>query len=434
MARAFRINMNAAQEVSPGSNSPATGLGVAVLAGAGASARLEYTIAVRGLDWGPFTNRPAQTANAADDVIDAHFHQAPSGSNGPVRFGWRTHDVNDGDAVDDEFTVTNLGQAGAVPLGTVHGVWENSDPLATAGAFNSFAQDVVPLLQSAALGSQVPFYANIHTMTFPGGAIRGQLTCIATDAGETVNGLPGVRDDILPGLGGNDAINGFDGNDRIDGGTGRDIMNGGRGNDIYRVDQVVDVIIEGVGRGTDQVLTTVSYTLGSGREIEILAAANAAATAPISLTGNQFRNSLVGNAGRNILDGKGERDSMSGLGGNDIYIVDNVRDVVIESVGRGTDSVATSVSYALGAGQHIEQLSTTRSIGTSAINLTGNAINNAITGNAGANVIRGLGGNNSMFGSSGNDTMTGGTGRDFGQWRPRQRQADHPHARRRRWG
>ena len=179
--------------------------------GAGVGARLEYTINVRGLDWGPFTNRAAQTSNTADDVIDAHFHQAPSGSNGPVRFGWRTHDVNDGDAVDDEFTVTDLALDGQVPVGTVHGVWENTDPLLTFGAFNSFAQDVVPLLQSLGRGSVAPFYANIHTMTFPGGAIRGQLICIATDAGETINGRPGIRADILPGLGGDDIINGFNG-------------------------------------------------------------------------------------------------------------------------------------------------------------------------------------------------------------------------------
>ena len=56
--------------------------------------------------------QPAQTASTTDNVIDAHFHQAPSNANGPVRFGWRTHDVNDGDAVDDEFTATGLALSG----------------------------------------------------------------------------------------------------------------------------------------------------------------------------------------------------------------------------------------------------------------------------------------------------------------------------------
>ena len=64
MARAFRIDMNAANERAGGtpSTSTATALGVAVLTGTGAASRLEYTINVRGLDWGAFTGQAAQTA------------------------------------------------------------------------------------------------------------------------------------------------------------------------------------------------------------------------------------------------------------------------------------------------------------------------------------------------------------------------------------
>ena len=200
MARAFRIDLNSANERAGGtaSTSTATGLGVAVLSGAGASAKLEYTIATRGLDWGPFMGFAAQTASTADNVNNAHFHQGARNTTGPVRFDWKNHDVNDGDANFDEFAVTRLAMSGNVPVATVRGVWETTDPVKLTGFLPSFNK------AGLKLGDPIDFYANIHTNQFPGGAIRGQLTLLATDAAETINGLAGIRDDMLPGLGGND--------------------------------------------------------------------------------------------------------------------------------------------------------------------------------------------------------------------------------------
>ncbi len=238
MARAFRIDMNAANERAGGtpSTSTATALGVAVLTGTGAASRLEYTINVRGLDWGAFTGQPAQTPSTTDDVNNAHFHQGASNTTGPVRFDWRNHDVNDGDAVDDEFTATGLTVVGGVPVATLHGVWENGDGAAIVPFLGSFNNPALTL------GGATDFYANIHSNQFPGGAIRGQLVLLSTDAGETINGVAGTRNDILPGLGGNDIINGLAGNDTLDGGTGNDRMNGGTGNDTYVVDSTGDVV------------------------------------------------------------------------------------------------------------------------------------------------------------------------------------------------
>jgi len=57
-----------------------------------------------------------------------------------------------------------------------------------------------------------------------------------------------------------------------------------------------------------------------------------------SLTGNQANNKLTGDAGNDTLDGGLGADTMDGGQGNDTYFVDNVRDVIIETVtGGGAD-------------------------------------------------------------------------------------------------
>ena len=85
-----------------------------------------------------------------------------------------------------------------------------------------------------------------------------------------------------------------------------------------------------------------------------------------------------------------------------IRMVDNVGDVVIELAGEGTDTVQSSVTYTLGS--DVENLTLT---GSSAVNGTGNSLNNTITGNTG---------NNILDGSSGADTMSGGAGNDTLSW------------------
>ena len=213
-----------------------------------------------------------------------------------------------------------------------------------------------------------------------------------------------VADDhnsFMFGFAGGDTISGANGDDYIDGGTGKDYMRGYAGNDTYVVDDAGDVVKEYAGQGTDTVKSSIGYILTANVENLTLTG-----TANINGTGNELVNVLIGNAGNNILNGAAGADTMTGGLGDDTYIVDNAHDVVTEDAGAGTDTVISSLNYALGA--NIENLTLT---GT-ATNGLGNGLNNVITGTSGNNALAGGDGNDTLNGGGGADVMKGGTGDD----------------------
>lgn len=116
---------------------------------------------------------------------------------------------------------------------------------------------------------------------------------------------------------------------------------------------------------------------------------------------------LLGTAIDDTLDGGKGADSMAGLAGNDIYVVDNAKDLVIEELNSGTDTVQSSVSYTLGA--NVENLTLT---GKAKANGTGNDLDNVIVGNTGNNILSGGTGNDALSGGTGSDTFKGGAGAD----------------------
>ena len=193
-----------------------------------------------------------------------------------------------------------------------------------------------------------------------------------------------------------DSITGTNGDNVINGRAGADKMAGGLGDDTYYVDNIGDVVADSsdaVLGGTDTVLASIAYTLGSYIENLTLTGGDA-----INGSGNSLDNILVGNSGNNILDGKAGNDAMSGGLGDDTYYVDAAGDTVVELAGQGTDTVRSSVSYALG--QNVENVILT---GTANINGTGNGDANSLTGNSG---------NNTLDGGAGADVMAGGNGDD----------------------
>ncbi|TXI44779.1 calcium-binding protein [Methylophilus sp.] len=224
----------------------------------------------------------------------------------------------------------------------------------------------------------------------------------------------------------NNTLTGNDANNILDGGAGVDTLRGGEGNDTYILDlkatagilSIEDTLVELNGttdgidtvklRGTATLATAATLILDNDwSHVEILDA-SATGSTKLNLTGNNLGNTLIGNAAVNILtggtgddtlNGGAGADSMIGGDGNDTYIVDNIADAITEDSNEGTDLVKASVSYTLGA--NLESLELT---GTSAINGTGNGLDNIITGNAGNNILDGGAGADTLIGGKGNDT------------------------------
>jgi Ca2+-binding RTX toxin-like protein len=129
-----------------------------------------------------------------------------------------------------------------------------------------------------------------------------------------------------------------------------------------------------------------------------------------SIFGGTGNDTLDGSSGNDYLDGGAGVDIMSGGPGNDTYIVDNSGDVVLEVIAGGTggkDLILTSVS--LVAPDNVEYL---QAVAGSAIDLTGNLLDNILTGNEKNNILLGGTGLDTLIGGLGNDTLNGGAGID----------------------
>jgi hypothetical protein len=124
----------------------------------------------------------------------------------------------------------------------------------------------------------------------------------------------------------------------------------------------------------------------------------------LGLNGND---KLEGGLGGDRLDGGEGIDTLSGGDGDDFYIVDNIKDKIIELSFNDIDSVQSTVSYILG--NNLENLEL---IGLYKINGTGNSLNNSLNGNSISNTLSGLAGNDTISGGVGSDKLTGGKGSD----------------------
>lgn len=172
-----------------------------------------------------------------------------------------------------------------------------------------------------------------------------------------------------------------------------------------------------------QVRVQTSYTDGQGTLESITSAATAVVASAL--------NYVVGTAAADTLSGTAGADHMQGLAGNDTYVVNHLGDIVVEALSEGADLVQSSISYTLT--DNVENLTLT---GNTAINGTGNALDNILIGNGAANTLTGGAGNDTLdagenygvvdrlYGEAGDDTFLsksfyghgiydGGTGVDW---------------------
>lgn len=314
-------------------------------------------------------------------------------------------------------------------------------------------------------GSIIDTYANSDftdivlessgTVSFAGRLAAGiKLNVMCVDYSNSVVG--GENDDRMSGNGFNTLSVRFDGrggNDQLIGGGGNDVLEGGSGNDsldggggintasyqhatgAVRVSLAIDGAQNTGAAGIDTIYRPSFTQLRGSAYDDRLTASSVDCTLSggggndrlfgdsggdrlfgeigndilLSLGGND---TLNGGAGNDYLDGGLGADRMIGGIGNDVYLVDNLGDLVSEVGGNGLDTVRSTVNIDLAvAGRAAGAIENVILLGR-ALNATGNAFANNLTGNAFNNRLAGAAGNDVLNGGAGNDNLDGGIGVD----------------------
>jgi Ca2+-binding RTX toxin-like protein len=140
----------------------------------------------------------------------------------------------------------------------------------------------------------------------------------------------GGNQDVFFGGDGNDLLSTGNGDDNLYGDAGADTMAGGKGNDEYAVDDKGDKIVEAAGGGQDQVLSSISYTLGAN--LEGLYLSNPGTIG----IGNGLDNFVEGQAGNQTLYGMAGKDTIEGGVGDDLLFAGLGDDELRANVGADT--------------------------------------------------------------------------------------------------
>jgi Ca2+-binding RTX toxin-like protein len=174
-------------------------------------------------------------------------------------------------------------------------------------------------------------------------------------------------------------------------------MKGGEGNDSYHVDNKGDQVIEFEGEGVDVVHATIALSQGFAN-VEDYDFRKAVSV--VNFTGTEDANRIWSSA---------FSDTLRGGDGDDTYYINGAGDKVLELAGEGVDSIVASLSIGKLA-DNVENL--TLQYWSSAVNGTGNSLDNKIVGNEKNNVLTGGIGDDWLAGDRGNDTLVGGSGED----------------------
>jgi Ca2+-binding RTX toxin-like protein len=205
---------------------------------------------------------------------------------------------------------------------------------------------------------------------------------VGTSARENHGGSP--ENDVLNGAGGNDYLRGLGGDDLLIGGAGGDILDGGDGSDTVGFGATVNAVTVDLAAGT-----SVGTGLGNDTLISIENA-----------IGGAGKDNISGTDGDNRLDGGLGSDRMVGRLGNDTYVVDNARDVVLETRNQGTDTVETTRAYYV-LSADVENLV---HVGNGNFVGKGNTLGNLLVSGAGSDNLNGGRGVDTLRGGFGDDT------------------------------
>jgi Ca2+-binding RTX toxin-like protein len=214
------------------------------------------------------------------------------------------------------------------------------------------------------------------------------------------------RDNQLDGGVGNDTILAHEGNDTIITGAGTNKVDGGDGIDtaVYS-----DVVYQGnTSIFLRQAADTVSYNnTDTLTDVEYLQFSDVRLDAKTRQVVPILEAAEV-----NIAEGdSGTKNAQVTFNlSTPAPVVDTTTDTITENQGEGTDTVASSFTYTLGASPNLENITLT---GISAINATGNPTNNVLEGNSANNSLSGTAGNDTLTGGAGIDTLIGGAGNDL---------------------
>lgn len=199
-----------------------------------------------------------------------------------------------------------IGNQGANLLNGLGG----ADTLAGAGGNDTYLvrsqADIV--IEGPGLGSDTVFATASYAL---GDAEVEILSTVNNSDTTPINLIGNFATQTIVGNYGSNVLNGGSG--------GNDTLIGLRGDDIYAVGSQSVVIVENGGEGIDTVVANVSYTLGAGVSVEVLAAQNRSSTEALSLKGNELAQTVAGNEGANTIDGGGGNDVLIGGGGADRF-------------------------------------------------------------------------------------------------------------------
>jgi Ca2+-binding RTX toxin-like protein len=226
----------------------------------------------------------------------------------------------------------------------------------------------------------------------------------ATWSSPAVVALTGGTNDVFAATGPDQLVTATPGiADTISGAYSNDTLVGGGTADTFIVSDSSVVVNEPTNQSTNQVQSSVSYTLPTNVDTLVLTG-----TQNITGTGNSASDVITGNSGEDTLIAGTGPATLVGNSGSDTFVVNSDSDVVEENQSGTAATVASTVSYVLPT--NVNSLILT---GTSNLSASSNSIGGTLQGNSGADILQGGSGSDTLIAGGAGTTLIGGTGNEL---------------------